>query len=108
MFEAIKGSGLFLREGSAEGDILSYRYLQQALEMKLQDLKRMSKGTNTKYLTLGILNDLPFEIPSKGALLSYGKLVDKIKKKMTKLQHVVKLAEMTFNSLTQRAFRGEL
>ena len=73
MFEAIKGSGLFLREGSAEGDIL-----QQALEMKLQDLKRMSKGINTKYLTLGILNDLPFEIPSKGSLLSYGKLVDNI------------------------------
>jgi len=41
-------------------------------------------------------------------LFSYGKLLDKIKKKMTKLQHVAKLAEMTFNSLTQRAFRGEL
>lgn len=103
----LRDRGCFLREGSAEGDILSYRYLQQALEMELQDFKRMSKGTNAKNLTLGILNDLRFEIPSKGALLSYGKLLDKIKK-MPRLRHFAKLAEMNFNSLPQRAFRGDL
>lgn len=89
-------------------DKLSYRYLQQALEMKLQDLKRMSKGTNTKYLTLGILHGLPFQIPSKSALLSYGKLVDIFENNKITLRNFEQLAAANFNSLTQRAFRGEL
>jgi type I restriction enzyme S subunit len=41
----------------------SYFYMRMALERKLNDMKRLSKGTNTKYLTLEILNSLPMQVP---------------------------------------------
>lgn len=41
----------------------SYRVFKRQLEDKLRYLKSQSKGTNTRYLTLGILNKLRFVVP---------------------------------------------
>jgi type I restriction enzyme S subunit len=89
-------------------NIFSYSYLHRVLEMKLQDLKRMSKGTNTKYLTLEILKNLQIQIPSREALVSFNGINEKIEVQKNKLQYSSKMTDMNFNSLTQRAFRGEL
>ena len=89
-------------------DQLSFRYLQVALELKLQDLKRLSKGTNTKYLTLGILNNIMIQVPGKQARKSFDRIIEKIDQYKTKQQNSNKMIDMNFNSLTQRAFRGEL
>lgn len=89
-------------------NILSYRYLHQVLEMKLQDLKRMSKGTNTKYLTLGILKNLQILIPNKESIISFDRTNEKIEGQKIKLQYSSQMADMNFNSLIRRAFRGEL
>ena len=41
----------------------SYILFKRQLEDKLQYLQSQSKGTNTRYLTLGILNELRFVVP---------------------------------------------
>ena len=89
-------------------DQLTYRYLQIALEMKLQDLKRLSKGTNTKYLTLGILNNIMIQVPDKQASNSFERIFNKIDRCKAKQEKGSRMSEMNVNSLTQRAFRGEL
>lgn len=42
---------------------LSYSYLRLALEASLAKMKHLSRGTNTKYLTLTILKDFKIQIP---------------------------------------------
>jgi restriction endonuclease S subunit len=41
----------------------SYKLFKRQLEDKLSYLQSQSKGTNTRYLTLGILNELQFLVP---------------------------------------------
>src|SRR6185369_14330209 len=41
----------------------SYSYVRVALQRKLNDLKYASKGTNTKYLTMGIFNEQRILVP---------------------------------------------
>ena len=91
-----------------KNDQLSYRYLQFAVEMKLNDLKRLSKGTNTKYLTLGILNNIMIQVPNKQARNLFDRIINKILQYKTALQNGHKLTDLNFNSLAQLAFRGKL
>jgi len=93
---------------TTNGNQITYRYLQQALGLKLNDLKRLSKGTNTKYLTLGILKNLQFQSPSKASLASFDRIVEINEITKNKLHNSAQMADMNFNSITQRAFRGEL
>jgi type I restriction enzyme, S subunit len=86
----------------------SYQYARFALEYRLAELKRISKGTNTKYLTLELLNNLriplpPPELQSKFANLSAG--IENLK--VAYSNHLRKL-DTLFISLQHRAFSGEL
>jgi restriction endonuclease S subunit len=86
----------------------SYQYARFALEYRLAELKRISKGTNTKYLTLELLNNLhiplpPPELQSKFADLSAG--IESVKAAYS--NHLRKL-DTLFISLQHRAFSGEL
>ncbi|MCF6178113.1 MAG: restriction endonuclease subunit S [Geopsychrobacter sp.] len=89
-------------------DNLSIRYMQYALEMKLKDMKRLSKGTNTKYLTLGILNELKFQVPDEGTQAKFEEVKGSLECNKARHDNALLLAEDNFNSLVQRAFRGEL
>ena len=89
-------------------DDLSIRYMQYALEMKLQDMKRLSKGTNTKYLTLGILNELKFQVPDKNSQSRFEAIKEKLAKQCDQHNKALLFTENLFNSLGQRAFRGKL
>jgi len=87
---------------------LSYRYMQYALEMKLQDMKRLSKGTNTKYLTLGILNQLEFQIPDEKSQRLFDRIIASLGRHSIIQNDALKLSETNFTALVQSAFRGEL
>jgi type I restriction enzyme, S subunit len=87
---------------------LSYSYMQTALEMKLQEMKRFSKGTNTKYLTLGLLNQLKFQVPSANIQEKFNSINKKVFNYKQKMTAVLSLSDNTFASCIQRAFRGEL
>jgi type I restriction enzyme S subunit len=86
----------------------SYVYARLALEKKLAELKRVSKGTNTKYLTLEILRNLNIQIPPASLQAEFADnliAVDRIRK--SRAESLTKLGAL-FASVSFRAFRGEL
>ena len=93
---------------SVDETILTYKYAQVALEYMLGDLKRFSKGSNTKYLTMGILNRMPILVPSLGEQLRFATIVEAIdRQKARQRAHLAEL-DILFGSLQSRAFQGEL
>lgn len=86
----------------------SYGYLRQALEFKLAELKRKSKGTSTKYLTLGILLPLHIVIPARSEQQRFEAFDARVSKLRVQLTSAECEAERLFESLVQRAFNGEL
>ncbi|WP_418146583.1 restriction endonuclease subunit S [Actinobacillus pleuropneumoniae] len=87
---------------------LSYLYFKVALERKLSYLQMQSKGTNTKYLTLSTLNDLEFIIPIREQQDLFDKIVQQIQTQKSQLQASLAELELNYQSLMQRAFRGDL
>lgn len=88
--------------------VLSYRYMQYALEMKLQDMKRLSKGKNTKYLTLGLLNQFKLQVPDRNVQIKFESLVNRIIDLTNTQNSSLLLTNSVFESCIQRAFRGGL
>lgn len=67
-----------------EDPTCSYYYSKTALELKLADMKRFSKGSNTKYLTMGIFRNMKIAKPPV-------KLQAEYERKIKKLDEVKKL-----------------
>ena len=87
---------------------LTYAYARLVLEYLLGDLKRFSKGTNTKYLTLVILNRMPILVPPLDLQHRFAAIVESVEhQKARQRAHLAKL-DTLFASLQSRAFRGEL
>jgi type I restriction enzyme S subunit len=88
--------------------ILTYEYARFALEYMLGDLKRFSKGTNTKYLTMVILNRMPILVPSLDEQRGFAAIVESVERqKAAQRTHLAEL-DALFAALQHRAFRGEL
>ena len=87
---------------------ITYKYAHVALEYMLGDLKRFSKGSNTKYLTMGILNKMPILLPPLSLQQKFAAIVESIERqKTTQRVHLAEL-DALFAALQHRAFRGEL
>ena len=86
----------------------SYRFYKHALQFQLNELKRLSKGTNTKYLTMGIFRDLKIPVPHIRAQMRFEKICEKTETHIEAMEREKKLSEMIFASLSQLAFRGDL
>ena len=87
---------------------LTYAYARLVLEYLLGDLKRFSKGTNTKYLTLAILNRMPILVPPLDLQHRFAAIVESVEhQKARQRAHLAEL-DTLFASLQSRAFRGEL
>jgi len=87
---------------------LSYKYMRLAMEYKLSELKRISKGSNTRYLTLAILRPIRIQIPSHETMQRFDKVHDQITKRRHQMERGLMYLDALFDSLQQRAFRGEL
>ncbi|MEI7028306.1 restriction endonuclease subunit S [Paenibacillus sp. y28] len=85
-----------------------YKFFRISLENKLKDLKDNSIGSNTKYLTLKILNDISFIVPPSSIQNRFAEQVKKIEQQKQRLQQSLTELENNFNALMQRAFKGEL
>lgn len=86
----------------------SYQYARQIIEHSLAQLKRISKGTNTKYLTLELLNRLPIPLPPSSLQREFEIQIQTIYKLRDVHQAALSKLDMLFTSLQHRAFRGEL
>ena len=86
----------------------SYEYFQFLLENKLQELKNLSIGTNTKYLTLGIMKKLQLPIPEVEQQEEFSKISRELGK-IENIQHTcTQEISNLFDSLISKAFKGGL
>ena len=89
---------------SLKNEQRSYIVYKFLLEQKLQLMKRLSKGTNTRYLTLSILKDFKFldlPIPQQTQFADFVAKIEKQKGLLaTRLSHL----ETLYKSLMQEYF----
>ena len=86
----------------------TYAYARLALEYLLGDLKRFSKGTNTKYLTMVILNRMPILAPPRDLQRRFAAVVESIEEQKARQRAYLAELDTLFASLQTRAFRGDL
>jgi type I restriction enzyme, S subunit len=86
----------------------SYEYAQFVLNHRLAELKRISKGTNTKYLTLELLKRIRVPVPPVQLQNDYAGRVAAVESMKTAHRTSLSEVDMLFASLQYRAFRGEL
>lgn len=86
----------------------SYGFFRYAVESKLRDLKRLSKGTNTKYLTLGILAEQMLVVPDEETQQYFAVAYQKVDYLKHSLKSHLAMANDLFSSLAHRAFSGQL
>ncbi len=67
-------------------DQWSYKLFKRQLEDKLRYLQSQSKGTNTRYLTLGILNELRFVVPPVAEQEQFAAFVEQTDKSKVAVQ----------------------
>lgn len=82
----------------------SYILFKRQLEDKLQYLQSQSKGTNTRYLTLGILNELRFVVPPVAEQEQFAVFVEQTDKSKVVVQKALDEAQTLFDSLMQKYF----
>lgn len=82
----------------------SYILFKRQLEDKLQYLQSQSKGTNTRYLTLGILNELRFVVPPVAEQEQFAAFVKQADKSKVAVQKALDEAQLLFDSLMQKYF----
>ena len=87
----------------------SYPFFKVALEYQLQNLKRKSKGTNTKYITMGIMNETLLPVPSSKEQEKFVSVYRAIQERgLDKLSENLVMCDGLFDSLMQSAFSGKL
>lgn len=89
-------------------DSFEYEFVQRSLETMLGEMKRFSKGSNTKYLTMEIFRRMTLCRPEIELQKLYIKRAQALSSEKQKAGHAVGEAETLFASLQHRAFRGEL
>jgi type I restriction enzyme S subunit len=85
-----------------------YAYAQKALERKLFDLKFASKGTNTKYLTMGIFDTMKICVPPPSIQRHFAKRKEGIDKVMSRCSASLASMNELQSSIQSRAFREML
>lgn len=84
---------------------LNYEYLKYVIESKLNFLRHHSKGTNTKYLTLALLQSIKIQVPDRSLQDQFARLFDKISKQLAeRYQQSSSLLESLASSLNFHVF----
>lgn len=86
---------------------LSYKYLFYALRTRLADLKNISAGSATKFLTLSILNDIEIPLPSIEEQKSIASVLSSLDDKIDLLHRQNKTLEAMAETLFRQWFVEE-
>jgi len=89
-------------------DDLSYGFMQHALQLRLQELKRLSLGSNTKFLTLGIIKNIKIPLPNAALQKEFAQRVSEIRELEAAQAASRQRTEHLFQSMLHRAFNQEL
>lgn len=82
----------------------SYQLFKKQLEDKLLYLQTKSKGTNTRYLTMGILKELQFLVPPITLQNEFAHFVEQTDKSKLEIQKSLDKLEILKKSLMQQYF----
>lgn len=85
-----------------------YLFARKMLENQLIRLQQKSKGINTKFITLGILEELPLFHPSHEIQAIFSKKIETLNDTRNSVMHAMSCDELLFSSLQSRAFAGDL
>jgi type I restriction enzyme, S subunit len=83
-------------------------YLWSLLQLSYKNLRELSRGGNQPNLNLDIIKKFPICIPPLKNQNHFAILEIKRRKQQDRMVHTLQESENLFNSLLQRAFRGEL
>ncbi len=86
----------------------SYPFYKFALEYQLENLKRVSKGSNTKYITMEIMRRTMLPVPDESEQRGFVEYFEKIESVQGLSGNHRHECTALFSSLSQKAFRGEL
>ena len=86
----------------------SYEFYRMLLEEKLKELKDKSIGTNTKYLTLNILKGINLIEPNYELQNKFEKIIKHVEILKTHQLQSKQEIDNLYNTLMQKAFKGEL
>jgi len=86
----------------------SYYLFKFLLENQLQTLKKNSIGSNTKYLTLGILNKLKFFVPNPEEQEQFTQIAKKVEAHKKEQERLKKEIARLYQSALVRSFSGKL
>ena len=86
----------------------SYLFYKELLEQKLEELKNKSIGTNTKYLTLGILSRIDLIVPPNSLQKQFDNTVSEMAQIKTRQKSAKEQINNLLNVLIQKAIDGEL
>jgi type I restriction enzyme S subunit len=87
---------------------IEYVFLKHALAMKLEWLKTVSIGTSTKYLTLGILQNLQMALPDVKEQSIIGNSIDGLDRKLDLNKKKIKILEELFRTLLHQLMTAEI
>lgn len=87
-----------------ETRFLSYKYLFYALQTRLVDLKNVSAGSATKFLTLSILNDIEVPLPAVEEQKSIASVLSSLDDKIDLLHRQNKTLEAMAETLFRQWF----
>jgi restriction endonuclease S subunit len=82
----------------------SYYPFKMMIEDKLERMRELSKGTNTKYLTLGILSDFDFVIPPLPLQHRFADFVHATDRVKSDISRSLEELELLYNALMQNYF----
>ena len=85
----------------------SYSYMRYMLEMNLSRLQSISIGSSTKYLTLGLLTNLPIFKPDHEEQQKIGSAIDSINNKIDSTQEKLSAYQNLFKTLLHELMSGE-
>ncbi|CAI8986589.1 type I restriction enzyme, S subunit [Pseudomonas sp. IT-P100] len=86
----------------------SYPFYKFALQYQLSNLKRASKGSNTKYITLEIMERTMLPVPSQGEQKRFVEYFDQVQAVQAALLVQAQNDEKLFSALSYKAFSGQL
>jgi type I restriction enzyme, S subunit len=89
-------------------DLSFTRYLQAHLKLGQETLLRQARGVNTEGLTLEHLRKYPVLMPKQENIIKFTVISKELEKMLVRNRKSFQESENLFNSLLQRAFRGEL
>lgn len=84
----------------------SYKFFKYALEMKLSELQNKSIGSNTKYLTLKILERVKMFDPTREKQQEFTFQIEKIETQKSFYEAELTQLQATFDALLSQSFEG--